>query len=106
MLVVYDYDGNSIPTDPKKQRSDSDTVRTYDKIHHNLDDHGFNPQLQIMDNLCSVGLQWSLKVLGIYLQLVPPHTHIHNSAERAIQTFKTHFIAGLCSTDKAFPFHL
>ena len=36
-------------------------------------------------------------------QLTPPHIHRQNAAERAILTFKNHFTAGLCSTDKAFP---
>ena len=39
-------------------------------------------------------------------QLVPPHLHRRNSAERAIQTFKNHFIAGIVSTHKDFPIHL
>ena len=34
---------------------------------------------------------------------MPPHIHRRNSAERAIQTFKNHFIAGLASTDPNFP---
>ena len=34
---------------------------------------------------------------------MPPHIHQHNSTERAIQTFKNHFIAGLASTDPNFP---
>ena len=34
---------------------------------------------------------------------MPPHIHQHNSAERAIQTFINHFIAGLASTDPNFP---
>jgi hypothetical protein len=38
--------------------------------------------------------------------LVPPYSHIRNSAERAIRSFKDHLIAGLCSTDKSFPIHL
>jgi hypothetical protein len=32
--------------------------------------------------------------------------HRRNAAERAIRTFKNHFIAGLCSLDKDFPLHL
>ena len=43
---------------------------------------------------------------GIDYQLVPPGVHRRNAAERAIRTFKNHFIAGLCSTDKNFPLHL
>jgi hypothetical protein len=43
---------------------------------------------------------------NINYQWVPPGTHCRNAAERAIQTFKNHFIAGLCSIDKDFPLHL
>jgi hypothetical protein len=32
--------------------------------------------------------------------------HRRNAAERAIRTFKDHFIASLCSLDQAFPLHL
>jgi hypothetical protein len=39
-------------------------------------------------------------------QLVPPHLHRQNAAERAIQTFNNHFVEGLCSLDKKFPMHL
>ena len=39
-------------------------------------------------------------------QLVPPHIHNKNSAERAIRNFKEHLIAGLASTHKEFPLHL
>jgi len=42
----------------------------------------------------------------INFQLVPPHVHCCNAAKWAIQTFKNHFIAGLCSTDNKFPIHL
>ena len=43
---------------------------------------------------------------AIDFQLVPPAVHRRNAAERAIRTFKNHFIAGLCSVDKDFPLHL
>ena len=32
--------------------------------------------------------------------------HRRNAAERAIRTFKNHFIAGLCAVNPAFPLHL
>ena len=35
-------------------------------------------------------------------QLVPPHTHRANAAERAIQILKAHFTAGLASIDPLF----
>ena len=43
---------------------------------------------------------------NIDFQLVPPGVHRRNAAERAIRTFKNHFIAILCGLDKDFPLHL
>jgi hypothetical protein len=40
------------------------------------------------------------------LQLVQPHNHRVNAAERAIQKFKDAFIAALASTDINFPIKL
>ena len=38
--------------------------------------------------------------------MVPPHDHRRNIAEKAIQTFKNHFVTILCGTDKDFPLYL
>jgi hypothetical protein len=43
---------------------------------------------------------------NIEYQPVPPHIHRRNKAERAIQTFKAHFIAGLCTVHPNSPLHL
>jgi hypothetical protein len=37
---------------------------------------------------------------------VPPHCHRRNAAERAIRTFKEHFVAGISSVNPTFPLHL
>jgi hypothetical protein len=39
-------------------------------------------------------------------QLVPPHCHRRNAAERAIITFKEYFVSELASVDPDFPLHL
>ena len=44
--------------------------------------------------------------MNIKYQLVPPRNHISNNVERAMQTLKTHFIAGLLIVDKYFYLHL
>ncbi len=38
--------------------------------------------------------------------LVKPHNHRVNVVERAIQTFKDHFISALATTDSRFPLQL
>jgi hypothetical protein len=45
-------------------------------------------------------------VNDIAYQLVPPHCHRRNAAERAIRTFKEHFVAGISSVDPSFPLNL
>jgi hypothetical protein len=39
-------------------------------------------------------------------QPVPPHDHWRNLVEKAIQTFKDHYITILCRADKSFPLNL
>jgi hypothetical protein len=59
-----------------------------------------------MDNEFSAAFRQYLVDEHIALQLVPLNLHRQNAEERAIQTFKNHFLAGLCSVDKQFPMHL
>ena len=42
---------------------------------------------------------------SIYLQLFPPNDHRTNQAEKAIDTWKCHFLAGLSGVDPNFPLH-
>ena len=62
--------------------------------------------LQRLDNEASTLLQEYMADQGIDYQLTPAGLHRRNSSERAIQTFKKHFIAGLCSTNPKFPLNL
>jgi hypothetical protein len=67
---------------------------------------GFKPQLQRLDNEASTALLLFLDNNQVDAQLTPPHVHRRNAAERAIRTFKNHFIAGLASTAPDFILHL
>ena len=40
---------------------------------------------------------------GVTFQLVPPHLHRTNAAERAINTYKDDLISGLSSCNPSFP---
>ena len=106
MLVVYDYDSNMIFAEPMKSKSGADHLAAYKQVHSLLTSRGLKPQLQRLDNEASTALQNFMHAEQIDFQLVPPHVHRRNAAERAIRTFKNHFIAGLCSTDPDFPLHL
>jgi hypothetical protein len=87
-------------------RSASEWVNAYDSIHQKLTVKGFKPKLQTIVNEASAALKNFFTVNNIAYQLVPPHCHRRNAAERAIRTFKEHFVAGLSSVDPSFPMHL
>ena len=99
MLIVYDYDSNMILAEPMKSRSGAEYLAAYQKIHSLLTSRGLKPQMQNLDNEASTALQQFMHEEAIDYQLAPPHVHRTNAAERAICTFKNHFIAGLNSTD-------
>ena len=56
-----------------------------------------------MDNETSGEFMQSLKEIEAAYQVVPSHTNRRNLAERAIQTYKNHFKAGLASVDPNYP---
>jgi hypothetical protein len=106
VMVCYIYDFNYIKVVPMKSRFASEWVKAYDSIHKELTVKGLKPKLQTLDNEASTALKNFLTVNDIAYQLVPPRCHRRNAAERAIRTFKEHFVAGISSVDPSFPMHL
>jgi hypothetical protein len=106
VMVCYVYDCKYVKFFPMKSRSASEWVKSYDTVHQELTVKGFKPKLQTLDNEASAALKNFFTVNDIAYQLVPPHCHRRNAAERAIRTFKEHFVAGLSSVYPAFPLPL
>jgi hypothetical protein len=106
IFILYDYDSNAILAHPMPNRTAGSILAAYKHLHALLVKAGRTPRLQRIDNECSESLQQFMASQGISYQLVPPGMHRRNAAERAIRTFKNHFIAGLSSTDSNFPIHL
>jgi hypothetical protein len=99
VMVCYIYDCNYVKVIPMKSRSASEWVKAYDTVHQELTVKGFKPKLQTLVNEASTALKIFFTVNDIDYQLVPSHCHRRNAAERAIRTFKEHFVAGLSSVD-------
>ena len=75
LLVVYDYDSNSILFTPTKSRKAEELLRAYQSIHERLTRAGCKPQLQRLDNECSQAFKDFLRDEQIDFQLVPPDDH-------------------------------
>jgi hypothetical protein len=106
VMVCYVFDCNYVKFIPMKYRSPSEWVKAYDTIHQELTVKGFNPKLQTLDNEASAALKNFFTTNDIAYQLVTPHYNCRNAVERAIRTFKDHFVAGLSLVDPTFPLNL
>jgi hypothetical protein len=106
ILILYEYDMNAILTEALHNRTAPEILRAYKKLVKYLHSRGFRPKIHWLDNEASEELKQFNNSKQIEFQLVPPHMHRCNAAERAIRTWKNHFVAGLCSTDTRFPMHL
>jgi hypothetical protein len=106
LLVLYDFDLNAILAEPMKARSDNEALRAYEALYNTITARGCKPSLNILDNEASRTIKRAITKSGATYQLVEPHNHRVNAAKQAIQTFKNHFITGLCPTDPSFPVYL
>ena len=106
VMIFYDYDSSAILAEPLKSRSEAELLRAFTKLHQHLSSRGLRPALHILDNECPKGLKNYIRNAGATLQLAPPNMHRTNAAEKAIDIWKCHFIAGLSSVDPDFPMHL
>ena len=73
------------------------------ETHIQLRYNGFAPKLHVLDNECSFEMKKAFKKYDVVFQLVTPHVHCCNAAERAIQTWKNHFCTGLATCDPKTP---
>jgi uncharacterized protein YkwD len=95
LFVPYKYDSNAIMAGPIKSRMQDELLRAYQKLTNQLRKRGLTPKLQRLDNECSQAMKDEMDNQNISWQLTPVGIHRRNAAERAIQTFKNHFLAGL-----------
>ena len=59
-----------------------------------------------MDNEVSKDLRQYFEDLAIQFQLLKPHMHLRNAAERDVKTFKKNFIAALCTVEPRFTLYV
>ena len=101
---MYDWSSNSILSEAIPNTKDETIIRIFKGKIKYLTKRGFKPRFNILDNIASKAIIEFLKEeCNIGIQVVEPHNHRVNAAERAIQTFKSHFIAGLCTCNNKFP---
>ena len=88
LMALYNYDSNSIIAEPLKLCSEHKLVHVYSALNTHLSNRGLTTRFQMLNNECLTGLKKFMQNAGITFQLVPPHLHRTNDAERAISPYK------------------
>ena len=92
IMVMHHYNFNSIIAELPKSWPAADITATFDNVYTYFTSRGYKIIIHKLDNEASSLLPNSIRTKDVEYQLVPPHIHRQNLAERAISAFKDHFI--------------
>ncbi len=106
-MIAYHADCNLILQYTFKSRSNTNCIAEYNAIMTRLAARSLSVDLQILDNKASAAYKQAVTFTWqATFQLVPQDMHCRTCAERAIQTFKNHFLSILARVDPSFPPYL
>jgi hypothetical protein len=106
IMVGIHIDANYIFCKLMKNRTEGKIITVYQKMVGRMEIAGLGLKHHWLDNKCSENFKKCIKKNHMTWELVPPDCHQRNIAERAIQTFKNHFVAILSRVDDRFPLFL
>ncbi len=105
-MVAIHLNANYIFVEPMCSRSKEEMIRAYKKIINRMKAAGIGIRKHMLGNEALDAFKQYIRKQKIQFELVPPGNHRRNQAERAIQTFKAHFISILAGVDNKFPLSL
>jgi hypothetical protein len=104
IMVAVKLDGNYIDSEPLQSRSAHSLTKAYQAIFQRWKATGvICPNWHILDNEALEELKQAIRENKCRVELTPADQHRWNAAERAIQTFKGHFISVLAGDADGFP---
>ena len=105
-MILYHVDSNSIWVEPTKNKTEGELILARSRALARMKACGITPRHQVLDNEISAAYKTAITTSNMTYQLVPPDDHRRNIAEKAIQTWKDHFVSTLSGTADNFPLHL
>ncbi len=102
IVVAVHLDANFIFTKPMKNRMEGEMIRV-SKDSQQDESGRVGTKKTGTHKECSAAMKACIKEKGMDYKLIPPGQHRRNQAERAIQTFKAHFISILASVNNKLP---
>jgi hypothetical protein len=106
VMILQDVDRNLSLVEALKDNTGGELILAQAQALERMRKAGIILKHQILDNQKSVAYKEAICASGMTFELVPPDNHRRNMAEKAIQTFKDHFVGVLSGCAPTFPLHL
>ena len=106
VMILHHVDSNSSWAEAMQNQSGSELILTRARALAWMQCRGLIPKHRILDNQVSAEYKAAIEASGMTYELVPPKEHRSNMAEKAIQTFKGHFVGVLSGCAPSMPIHL
>ena len=94
-MIIYEIDGASTWVEVMKNRTEGGMIKARRRGLKIMKQQGIMPEHQVLYNKISQTYKDEIRESSMSYQLVPPDDHHRNIAERAIQTWKNHFVGVL-----------
>ena len=102
-MIAYHYNANYIRAIPIKNWRGATITKVWEELHHDFKQAKVALNTYVLDSKKSKDLIESFEEQKTQYQLVLLYKYRNTQAERAIQTFKSHFKACLAGADLNFP---
>ncbi len=92
VMILHNVNSNSSWVEALKNNTGGKLILAHAQALERMRKAGIVPKHQILDNQKLAVYKDAICASGMTFELVPPDDHWHNMAEKAIQTFKDHFV--------------
>jgi hypothetical protein len=106
IMILHNVDSNSSWAEAIKNNTKGELILALQRALACMKQCGIVPMHQILNNQASAAYKTAIETSKMTYQLVPPNNHQQNMAEKAIQTFKNHFVSVLSGCAPTMPMHL
>ena len=106
IMVIHDVNSNSLWAKALKDDTNGKLILGRAQALESMRKAGIVPKHQVLDNQALAAYKKAIGNSDMTYELVPPDNHHCNMAEKAIQTFKDHFVGILSDCAPTFPLHL
>ncbi len=105
-MMAVKLDGNYIDAEQMKSRTANKLTEAYKQIYARWKATGvICPNWHVLDNEAPAEFLEAIHKNGCRVEKTPADIHQQNIAKRAIQTYKSHFIATMAGVSDDFPIH-